>query len=963
MADTNQESQQLAETLAKLRLALDDSSSAIDKRRDQEMKAKHGVENFTAGTAKAAGALGALGGAGMAAASAMLKGEKGAAAFNQSVDGMADAAKMAGAALTLLIPGGPIIKGLIAGLTLAATAVAEYTKAANTMSDQLLKGYQGLAKSGAAASDGMTGLFKDAKKLGMSMNELDGYGQLVGENSRDLALFSGSVYESRKRFADLGKEMEPFRAGLMNVGIGMEEQREGTMAYIRLQTRMGMAQNRTTEELAQGARRYLLEQDALTKITGQTRKEMQADSERALQQQQFASKIRQLEMDGTEKSRKAAAELMKMNSMLAAAGPKVQAAFQASVTGNLANADAIDMQIVSGGELMRTSALVASGQMSAAEATQRTAKASGEFNDKVNVSLSGLNAGIGDFAEQEKLRQLSAGKGVEANLKAAEEERKKQGEAGKAADGAVQAQTDLRMAQIAANNAMESFIFKGIVPATDAMTALARATGAAAEGVNNTISGKGRPGSEQDKDGYYDYQRQEMEQLGQKPEEMGSFWKKLFGDKQGRAGGSIGATGKLIEDFGAGTPMMLHGKESVITEAQLNNLVQAAMGGSSSQKSPSSGDSGQTSKLQNLNTKMLKDTEQLAKITDSDVRRAREFSRINIKLTDLKTQVMEDEIELLEEQNKMLADIEEIYSKTMGPEAAKAAVKAFKRTQMMSNAAMPAAGGDSSGVASAAPTATGGDSSGGASAAPTATGGPSAPSEVEGAKGGGPTAKASEVLDFTARSGSASAFEGLNSRLKDSVISAAEEYHAATGNKFQINSAKRDPADQQRLWEQSVALGTPGRGPSGMAVAKPGRSPHEHGLAVDIQNYKDPAAVAAMNRQGLKQKVPGDPVHFSFGDGGVANGPSSGYLAELHGPEAVVPLPDGKTIPVRIEGDMPGSNQSSDMSAMMNQFKSSMESMINQMNNRDLLNMMDEMVRAQKASNSIQEKLLRAAAS
>jgi hypothetical protein len=36
--------------------------------------------------------------------------------------------------------------------------------------------------------------------------------------------------------------------------------------------------------------------------------------------------------------------------------------------------------------------------------------------------------------------------------------------------------------------------------------------------------------------------------------------------------------------------------------------------------------------------------------------------------------------------------------------------------------------------------------------------------------------------------------------------------------------------------------------------------------------------------------------------------------------------------------------------------------MINQMNNRDLLNMMDEMVRAQKTSNSIQEKLLRAAA-
>jgi Mn-dependent DtxR family transcriptional regulator len=94
----------------------------------------------------------------------------------------------------------------------------------------------------------------------------------------------------------------------------------------------------------------------------------------------------------------------------------------------------------------------------------------------------------------------------------------------------------------------------------------------------------------------------------------------------------------------------------------------------------------------------------------------------------------------------------------------------------------------------------------------------------------------------------------------------------------------------------------------------------------------------------------------------VANGPTSGYLAELHGPEAVVPLPDGKTIPVRIEGGDAGGSKSKDMADMMNQFRLSMESMINQMNNRDLLNMMDEMVRAQKDSNDIQKKLLQAAA-
>ncbi len=41
---------------------------------------------------------------------------------------------------------------------------------------------------------------------------------------------------------------------------------------------------------------------------------------------------------------------------------------------------------------------------------------------------------------------------------------------------------------------------------------------------------------------------------------------------------------------------------------------------------------------------------------------------------------------------------------------------------------------------------------------------------------------------------------------------------------------------------------------------------------------------------------------LGFNDGGVVSGPSSGYPVTLHGTEAVVPLPDGKTIPVSLQG-------------------------------------------------------------
>jgi hypothetical protein len=40
-----------------------------------------------------------------------------------------------------------------------------------------------------------------------------------------------------------------------------------------------------------------------------------------------------------------------------------------------------------------------------------------------------------------------------------------------------------------------------------------------------------------------------------------------------RAEGSLGSVGKLIEDFGKGTPAVLHGKEGVVTENQLNGII------------------------------------------------------------------------------------------------------------------------------------------------------------------------------------------------------------------------------------------------------------------------------------------------------------------------------------------------------------------------------------------------------
>lgn len=196
----------------------------------------------------------------------------------------------------------------------------------------------------------------------------------------------------------------------------------------------------------------------------------------------------------------------------------------------------------------------------------------------------------------------------------------------------------------------------------------------------------------------------------------------------------------------------------------------------------------------------------------------------------------------------------------------------------------------------------GGAASGGGGAGGAAGGtAPSAPTGGGGGYGGATPAPggSDKGLAFTGKSGSKQNFEDLDEGFRKRITAAAEDYHSTTGKKIQINSAKRYAEDQLRVYQETVDAGRPGISPTGMPVAKPGRSKHEQGRAVDIQNYNDPAAVAAMNKQGLFQTIPRDPVHFELPkarDGGLFTGPDSGYPVELHGRELVLPFPDTEKI-------------------------------------------------------------------
>ena len=444
------------------------------------------IENFNFKVEVGTKFIGKLGDAVANTAKAMYRGEKGASAFNQSIGDMADAAQIAAVGLSLLIPGGPIMKAVVAGLTYLGTSAlkagTELMQTANAQSDSLYNSFQKMSKVGAAGSDGLTGVFNDIQKLGLGIQDLDGYMNLLNESSQDLAMFRGSVTAGRRAFADMNQEMMPFTEQLYNAGLSQEEIAAGAMGYLKIQTQIGRAQTMTTAELAQGAKKYLIEQDALTKLTGQTRQQAEAARAKAMSEQRFRAVVeRGLRSDDADQ-REGAQKLILANQFLSNQSEAAGQGFR-DLTTNMITTDAgLKAYNSSNGAALRISQLLRNNQINVIDGMQDLTAAFGENGDALmSMAETGVYEDYGiPFADTMKLGTLSGNNLVDA-LKKVEEEQKNQGVTGKKAqDDLQQAQTEIRILQRDTMLLTQAFVQEGVGPATDAMKKLAEAANAAA---------------------------------------------------------------------------------------------------------------------------------------------------------------------------------------------------------------------------------------------------------------------------------------------------------------------------------------------------------------------------------------------------------------------------------------------------------------------------------------------------
>ena len=916
MADPTFEAERLAEIMRQVNEDMLRYGEVTSTTTDAMMKAKYGIANYTQGMNKAGDAVAGLAKAGIAAASAMYEGKKGAAAFNDSLGELSTAATAAGAALALMIPGGIIVKAFIGAITLATTATIGYVKKSNEMADKLYGGFNKLGKAGAVGAEGLTGVYQGAKKLGLSMSELDGYVSMVGENSRDLALLSGSVYRGRQQFEDMGQAMEPFRESLFAAGMTQQDINEASMQYLRLQTRIGATQNLTVNQLAEGARKYLIETDALTKLTGQSRKEQEEALEAARSQQRFRAKLEEMRNSGDAQQVKAADELELTYKMLYQRSKEAAQGFGDLSTGMIGTDAANKLTQSTQADVLDTLERQKRGQIDGIKAFQEVGQSVARVTKQYNMLY---QTGVGE----ETLLKINEGTelGLAANRDLSDEAKKireeqiRQGLTGAQADDGITAQYGKNIKQQQdLNKKMEDAVFKGIDNALVITNKLGNVTDTLADQFTTLSTAMTKflniigLGPKEDKIKANEEERTKTE-AALKAAQEAQLKAKTDAEKQ-QAEHDV----KFYKD-----KLEVLAKEKITIKEKEENA--------------------------KLEAEVIKRAEDERKIKQANFDKVFATATFGQKAgfgqTDIQKQARK---ELLD------ADLKVAQLKNYASPQLKKEVAAAKAAQP----AAPATPG-APGPGARTPKSKG--------AAPT----PGAPAEV----------KPEDYLIFTGASGSLSAFNQLDSNLRDAVLNAAEDYKNITGKKIQINSAVRDSAKQKELYDAWVAGGR-----RGVPVAPPGRSLHEQGQAVDIQNYGDRTAVDFMNQEGLYQRVANDPQHFQFRYGGIAKGPVGGYNARLHGTEAVIPLVNG-SVPVTLTTKMDfglDNMKSEFLSAMQDfmsrgadkggaEFTQSSGGMAEAIaafrqgaaQTETLVSLVSDLLRAQKDQNDISDRLLQAA--
>lgn len=384
--------------------------------------ARTAIADFNAKVSAAGGAVSALTGAFVTYNKEIYNGASANQAAAASMDKLAEAAKFAGVFLGLLVPGGPVVKAVVAGLGLLAASAIEASKTIAEYTHDVTKAYQDMARAGAAGAGGMKDVESALHNLGINVKRADVTLRLLSDNSQDLSLFGSTVLQGRKIFektmASLTAEQ---RVNMEMMGLDRDAQAEATLGYIK-QQRMLVAGTREQMNTSSAAvMRYVQETDLLTRVTGLNRKEQEKLVEEAMRNEAYQATLAQIR---EEQGEAAAKQVQNALIMARKAGPETAKQFMDSLSGFVGSSDEAGKAFMAtGGEIQEFTHNLRTGQITdmrqTAMAMNKVFQAYGETARQFRGQAQMMNYGrtFGSFYEAVNAGKISIddlGKAVDA---------------------------------------------------------------------------------------------------------------------------------------------------------------------------------------------------------------------------------------------------------------------------------------------------------------------------------------------------------------------------------------------------------------------------------------------------------------------------------------------------------------------------------------------------------------------
>ena len=229
-------------------------------------------------------------------------------------------------------------------------AFGSYAVEVGKQGDALWKAYEDISAAGASTAGGITDVFNNMQKMGYGADELDKFASVVRDNSETLARFGATTGAGLSTFASASNEIIRSDIGnkFLEMGMTVDGINKGMSGYLKMQTISGSRSIQTATQIAQASQQYIDELNTLSKLTGKSNEKLQSEREEMLAQERFAGLQYELQQRADAGDKAAALEMKKNEQLYALAGQygkETQTAFLNSMTGtvNESNAKLIRM--------------------------------------------------------------------------------------------------------------------------------------------------------------------------------------------------------------------------------------------------------------------------------------------------------------------------------------------------------------------------------------------------------------------------------------------------------------------------------------------------------------------------------------------------------------------------------------------------------------------------------------------